>query len=99
MNGLFDSTIPEPARFLSGFLPSAGLTIMNSMIESGELLRRYAKGNDEEAFAELVNRHLKLVYSAALRQVDGVAHLAEDIAQTVFMDLAREACTLSDQVV
>jgi RNA polymerase sigma factor (sigma-70 family) len=60
-----------------------------------ELLRSYAETGSEEAFAELVRCRLDLVYSAAMRQLKGDAHLAQDVAQTVFADLARKAGSLS----
>src|SRR5580692_8305022 len=60
-----------------------------------ELLRQFARTNSEDAFAELVRRHVNLVYSAALRQINGDAHLAQDVAQMVFTDLARKAGSLS----
>src|SRR5580765_1408747 len=66
-------------------------------MNDGELLDRYVKANSEEAFGELVQRHLDLVYSAALRQVNGDTHLAQDVAQTVFADLARKAASLADR--
>ncbi len=69
------------------------------MTSDSELLRQYADDCSEEAFGELVGRHLGLVYSAALRQVAGDAHLAEDVAQRVFADLARKAGSLTDRPV
>jgi RNA polymerase sigma factor (sigma-70 family) len=61
------------------------------MIGDNQLIRQYAAERSEPAFAELVRRHLKMVYGAALRQVNGDTHLAEDVAQSVFTDLARKA--------
>lgn len=65
------------------------------MNDDAALLRRYTEGRDEGAFAELVQRHLSLVYGAALRQLDGAAHRAEEVTQFVFTDLARKADSLS----
>src|ERR1700740_1161966 len=64
------------------------------MSTDAELLRRYVEEKSEAAFAELVRRHLDLVYFVALRQVGGDAHRAKDVAQTVFTDLARKARAL-----
>lgn len=55
-----------------------------------QLLREYSEGTSEDAFAELVRRHVDFVYSIALRMVRD-AHLAEDVAQGVFLALARSA--------
>jgi RNA polymerase sigma factor (sigma-70 family) len=59
--------------------------------EDSELLQRYATEGSEAAFAELVRRHVDLVYSAALRLVNGDAHCAQDLTQQVFSELARQA--------
>jgi RNA polymerase sigma factor (sigma-70 family) len=64
-------------------------------LTDAELLRRYAESHSEEAFAELVRRHLSLVFNTALRRVGGDTHRAEEIAQTVFTDLARKASSLT----
>lgn len=69
------------------------------MVDDAELLRRYAENKSEDAFAELVRRHLNLVYFAALRQVGGDAHHAHDVTQSVFTDLARKAGALAGRPV
>jgi RNA polymerase sigma factor (sigma-70 family) len=58
------------------------------------LLRRYVSEHSEEAFAELVRRHLDFVFSVALRQTQGNHARAQDITQEVFTALARKASTL-----
>jgi RNA polymerase sigma factor (sigma-70 family) len=63
-----------------------------------QLLRQYAECRSEAAFAELVRRHVDLVYSAARRMV-GDAHLAEDVTQGAFVALARSAPQLTERAV
>src|SRR6516162_5756840 len=65
------------------------------MTDSQQLLVEYVKTGSERAFHELVDRYVGLVYSAAVRLVDGDTHLAEDVTQMVFADLARLARNLS----
>lgn len=68
------------------------------MTSPQRLLAEYVTNGSDAAFRELVNRYVDLVYSTALRRVAGDSHLAEDIAQTVFVDLARKARSLSADV-
>jgi RNA polymerase sigma factor (sigma-70 family) len=67
--------------------------------EDCELLRRYVEEKSDLAFAELVRRHLDLVYGVALRQVAGDAALAQDVTQIVFTALARKAGALKSRPV
>src|ERR1044071_4699237 len=64
------------------------------MVEDAELLRRYLEDDSEESFAELIDRHLRLVYLGALRRTGGDHHLATDISQSVFIRLAHNAPSL-----
>jgi type II secretory pathway pseudopilin PulG len=63
-----------------------------------ELLRDYAERHSEPAFAELVRRYVDLVHSAAQRMICD-AHLAEDVTQTTFVALARNAADLTNRPV
>jgi RNA polymerase sigma factor (sigma-70 family) len=62
------------------------------------LLADYVVNGSEPAFREVVTRYIDLVYSTAVRLVNGDTHQAEDITQTVFADLAQLAGTLSKDV-
>lgn len=64
------------------------------MNDDASLLRRFAEQRAEDAFAELVRRHLNLVYFAALRQTNSDSHHAEDAAQATFTLLAQKAGSL-----
>jgi RNA polymerase sigma factor (sigma-70 family) len=65
------------------------------MDEAQNLLRQYSDTGSEHAFAEVVRRHIDLVYSVARRVGNGDAHFAEDVAQIVFADVARRSRELS----
>lgn len=65
-------------------------------MNDSDLLRDYAENGSESAFAELVNRHIGLVYSVALRVVVD-PHLAEDVTQATFAILARAARPLASR--
>jgi len=68
------------------------------MTDTQQLLAQYVATGSEAAFRDLVSRYVDLVYSAAIRLVNGDTHLAEDVTQTVFADLARLARSLSREV-
>src|SRR4051812_30353185 len=57
-------------------LPIGGVITMNMSDSDMDLLARYIQHQAEDAFAEIVRRHLDVIHSAALRQVRS-PHLAE----------------------
>ncbi len=62
-------------------------------LSDDDLLRDYLRSGSNPAFSELVNRYVTPVYSAALRQVRSTA-LAEEVAQSVFVDLSKNGAKL-----
>ena len=80
----------ELLKTLSDF--GVGGCLMDEMHEKSDaqLLHEYADDGDEAAFREIVIRHTDLIYSSALRQMRS-PDLAQDVAQSVFTDLARKA--------
>ncbi len=65
------------------------------MTETQRLLADYVDGGSEAAFRELVERYVNLVYSTAFRLLGGDADGAEDVTQTVFLRLSRQAGRLA----
>ncbi|MBL9174256.1 MAG: sigma-70 family RNA polymerase sigma factor [Verrucomicrobiales bacterium] len=66
--------------------------------EDAAWLAEYRDCGSEAAFRALVDRHLPLVYSTAVRMVNGDSHRAQDICQSVFTDLARSVPSLPQGV-
>lgn len=89
MNGLVIHAY-DPQKNCAISFP-AGITLRNMMSQDAALLGRYATEHSEAAFAELIRRHVDLVYSAALRLVNGDTHAAQDVTQQVFTEMARQA--------
>lgn len=68
------------------------------MTERQNWLAEFARTGSEAAFGQVVSNYVDLVYSTALRLVDGDTHRAEDVAQMVFVNLARVARKLPADV-
>ena len=81
-----------------GFGFQRGFTCELRMKEGQEWLAEYLRTGSEAAFREVVDRYLNFVYSVALRLVGGDSLLAEDVAQTVFINLAKKAGGFSSAV-
>ncbi len=60
------------------------------------LLREYSSAGAEDEFAELVRRRLPMVYSTILRRLGPDPSGAEDVAQSVFIEMARQAGNLAN---
>jgi RNA polymerase sigma factor (sigma-70 family) len=67
-------------------------------VPDDRLLEQFARNGSEEAFAALVQRHIALVHSVALRHTANPQH-AQDITQAVFVILARKAGALGRKTV
>ncbi len=63
-----------------------------------QLLREFTAHNSQDAFTALVQRHINLVYSVALRHVRD-AQQAQDVTQAVFIILTQKAARLREDTV
>lgn len=67
-------------------------------MDDRELLQGWVAERSEAAFADLVRRHIGLVYGSAMRLVRD-PEVARDVTQAVFVLLAQKAASLTSEVV
>src|SRR5437016_10969005 len=67
---------------------------MNAALDSDmDLLRRYASAGDAAAMGEIIRRYAGMVFGVAQR-ITCDPHDAEDVAQSCFLELLRNAAAL-----
>src|SRR5438876_177918 len=76
-------------RHIRGLVPR----LSSDPATEAELLDRFVRHNDEDAFAVLVARHGPMVFGVC-RRILHATHQAEDVAQATFLVLARKARTI-----
>ena len=86
-----DPALGFHARFLVKFFDSAAYRLVKAAMDDRQLIQRFAADGSEEAFGQLVARHINFVFSVAQRLLGGDCHRAQDVAQLVFINLARKA--------
>jgi RNA polymerase sigma factor (sigma-70 family) len=72
-------------------------TVTSTAPTDMDLVNAFVRSRDQAAFAQLVRRHVDMVYAAALRRVRGDRHLAEDVTQATFIILARRASAFDER--
>src|SRR5437016_9840114 len=85
-------------KIIRSVLVPGGFLDRGYMTGTQALLADYVRNRSELAFRELVNSYITFVFSTALRILAGNRQLAEDVSQTVFIDLARKAPGLPSDV-
>jgi RNA polymerase sigma factor (sigma-70 family) len=65
-------------------------------MDDAALLRSVAEHGDEYSLGVLIDRHMRFVYSVALRRVNGDTHFAQDVSQQVLVDMGLKAKALSE---
>src|SRR5262245_8955110 len=63
---------------------------MNERLNDFELLRAFVRQGDQAAFADLVRRHINLVFGTALRKLED-EEASQEVTQDVFLALAEKA--------
>jgi RNA polymerase sigma factor (sigma-70 family) len=64
------------------------------MTDDWTLLDRWQHTRDQQAFDQLVQRHLAIVYNAARRMLGGPGQEAQDVTQAVFLLLSQRAAAI-----